>query len=752
MRGLSLLTGCLLGCAARDISNTTAVPVSAGEPCAPPVDCVVRSIRFDGNSSAFQGTGDYNVRAAMKQKDNPSFTFVAPQRRRVYLDTEVLRLDGWRIESWYAHRGFFDARFMGWDINVVRPAKFDRKGNIKRPPAVRITGRIVEGEESVLGAPVAGEDAIIWEGWESLGKGARPILSQLESGSELEAGARFSLSAVQATEGRAVTRMQELSYARASVDSAINVYPEEHIAQVRFTGELGPSCTFGPIEISGDFGIPLELVLAEITLKEGEAFRSSKLAETRARLFALGVFSVVNVTPVLDAEGYPSDVIPIRIDLSERKYRQLKLGGGVLLESGQQDIHTSAEVSHANLLNRLLRVTWYNRIGYTVIGNFELDEIADGDDTVAEEVYVVTSKGLTGESTINLMIPRFPAERFRADLDLGFERGVEQAYQFNRPSLSPSITWDPRGPWSIKLGYELEFLRYFNETADLTDLLGIDFVTNPYLLSSLEETIIYDSRDDPVNVRSGTYSILEFEEAGGPLGGQFSFFRVTADYRRYASLLDVAGLKIGGKSLRRRWGWRPMGAVAGRMAGGIILPYGADTAVPYGERLYLGGGTDVRGWATNYLGPYIRDNCESIDFDPREGRLQFEDIDPCNSENGAVALDSDTIIPIGGQISAQLGMEYRRYFRDTYGLVVFVDSGMVWNDQDSLKDSWLALTEDWSGWSSRTPMLAPTIGLGGRYKSPVGPARLDLALRLDDDERFVHQPRFRIHFALSEAF
>lgn len=754
----SLLIGSLLGCASRSGSETAAISAAVNvEPCMPPSDCVVRKIIFDGNSSAIQGTGDYSVRAAMEQQKNRRFTFLAPERRQVYLQPETLRLDGWRIETWYAHNGYFDARFLGWDVTVVRAGRTTLLGK-KRPPAVRIVGRIDEGEPTVLGGGVSSTDPVVWEGWESLGKGAAPLLSQLETSSELESGSRFSLSAVKATESAAVTRMQEQSYARTTVHSAVEVWPDELVSQVRFIGELGPDCTFGPVTVTGEFGIPRELVLAAISFEEGQAFRTSKLSETRQKLFSMGIFSVVNVTPQFNDPDLPEDVIPIHIDLTERKYRQLKLGGGVLLESGEQNAHVSAEISHANLFNRLVRMTFANQLGYSIISDVSIDGIVDEftESIVDEDAVSVSSQGITGESTINVIVPRFPGPQFQSALDLEFERGVEQAYQFYNPSFSPSVLWKPKGPWSFKFSYELEYLTYVQYTADISDLLdprlGLDF-TNPYLISSIAESIIYDSRNDPVDVRRGTYSIIEFQEAGGPLGGQFSFIKVNTDYRRYASLLDVAGLKIGGKSLRRRWNWRPLGAVAGRMAGGLILPYGANASVPYAERLYLGGGSDVRGWATDHLGPYLIEECEAgggRGWANERGESVL--IDACSSESGAYAGVNEDILPIGGTLSGLLGVEFRRYFRDTYGLVLFYDTGMVWDEYSDLVDDYDALTSDWSGWLTREKILAPTIGIGGRYKSPVGPARIDIALRLDNDQRFRHEPKLRLHFALAEAF
>jgi outer membrane translocation and assembly module TamA len=44
------------------------------------------------------------------------------------------------------------------------------------------------------------------------------------------------------------------------------------------------------------------------------------------------------------------------------------------------------------------------------------------------------------------------------------------------------------------------------------------------------------------------------------------------------------------------------------------------------------------------------------------------------------------------------------------------------------------------------------VGAGLRYKSPIGPVRLDLARRLDDEPMFSLEPRYGVHFSVSEAF
>ena len=63
-------------------------------------------------------------------------------------------------------------------------------------------------------------------------------------------------------------------------------------------------------------------------------------------------------------------------------------------------------------------------------------------------------------------------------------------------------------------------------------------------------------------------------------------------------------------------------------------------------------------------------------------------------------------------------------------LQFFADVGRVWS---SLGD--VAFVD-----------LQPSVGLGGRYVSPIGPERLDFACRLREDPMFELEDRCRIHF------
>jgi translocation and assembly module TamA len=509
--------------------------------------------------------------------------------------------------------------------------------------------------------------------------------------------------------------LQERSYAFATVEAKAEVRPSDKQVDVTVTADLGPSCKFGKVTIS-HLGspdlvrVPDELIRNELDVKDGQPYRASSLAKTQRRLFGLGVFSVVNVIP--DLENAEGAVVPVRIELARSKYRQIKVGTGILLESGKQDVHVSGDFQHVNLFNKLVRLDFENTLGYTTL--VQLDQVTE--DGIEE---VLSTSGPTVLSTLSFSVPGVPTRGWRVGNDLSFEMGVEQGYRYASQEVSPNITAQLSKKISVSASYHFQLFQYIDLQLSEDEFrktpLGLDF-REKYVLTWLGQTFTYDSRNDPMVPTRGRYGIYEIAEAGTWTGGDFNFMRLRMDQRAYWSLVSFLP-----RGMR--------GALAIRGGGGLAHPYGEETAasVPYRERLYLGGSGDVRGWVRNHLGPYICDPEAGVDCIGTPG----------NTQGG------DTILPIGGLVSLFGSLETRFYFVGDYGFVLFLDAGNAWADLDGV----------WDPSQSGLPIhLLPSTGLGARYISPIGAIRFDLARRLDQEPMYALEPRWGVHFSLSEAF
>ncbi len=677
-------------------------------PPPPPPDAVaVRAIEFDGNGAIGSGRSDYNLQSAIDQKANPRFTWLQPRRRRAYLDRETLELDAWRLETWYAHQGYFDATFRGWDLETHHDA--GRRFFFWKPPkVVSIRGYLEEHEPSVV-------RKIDYVGMNVIGG---PLLASIKQSAALQKDAVFNLDAMKASEAAAVAELQERSFAHARITTDVNVFPEENAVDVRYVAELGPSCKFGKVTIEyiGSAAkdqklIDEKLIRDELTIEEGRPYRLSELASTQRRLFGLGVFSIVNVIP--DLSDPTADVVPVAITLAPAKYRQLKVGGGLLVESGKQDVHVSLDFEHVNLFNNLVRMGFENRVGYAAL--VQIAGISeDGLDDVSK------TSGPTILSSLNFTVPRVPARAWSVNSEFAYELGVEQGYRFLSPSWSPSLRGQISKEVSVEASYHLIFFEYIDLQIDPSDfdspLASLDF-REKYLLTYLRQQVTFDDRNDVFSPTRGQYGIYSLAEAGRFLGGDFNYLKAQGDHRFYSSLNRILP-----NSLR--------GALAFRLGGGIIETFGDPqfASVPYQERLYLGGANDVRGWTQNQLGPYI--------CDPESG---YE----CTGELGVTPPNTDSIIPIGGLVRANSTVEARIYTLDGYGFVLFTDVGMVWINRGQVWDS------------SREGLPIPlqtSVGAGVRYLLDFAAVRFDVARRLGDEPMFSQLPYWNFHFSLSEAF
>jgi len=154
-----------------------------------------------------------------------------------------------------------------------------------------------------------------------------------------------------------------------------------------------------------------------------------------------------------------------------------------------------------------------------------------------------------------------------------------------------------------------------------------------------------------------------------------------------SSVLSETSFLQGFVSVRSVW---PLGDKARLLVRGEYGTTEVDdfALLPPSQRLFAGGDRSVRGYAYQQLSP----------------------------END----DGDTI---GGQYLLATSIELDYLIRGNYGAAIFLDAGNAADDP--------------------IPTLKKGLGIGARYRSPIGMIRLDLAHPLDDDDRSV-----RVHVSI----
>ena len=747
--------------------------------CAPKGTHRIKDITFEGNGmKSFGFDRDDALHSAMIQKKIPFLWRLRLDKEIQNMQYEELQVDGWRIEKWYAHEGYLDAKFLGWEIRTQR--KWGREIST-------INGKIDIGEPTLL-RDIAIEGDL-----------RNNISRDLHQKVYISEGERFRLLDLDYIESSILQELQDQTFARSTVQSKVNIWPVDcmtiqtnrhecfmaemkhfcssdpkksnsistcsvpkylkyaddeqwnkwleefrqeyplqkgtYVADIVFDVQVGPSCQFGEIRIDGPVTIPLQPIYDALHIQPGDAYHISDLYQAQQRIYQLQTFSMVSLEPSLH-ESF--SMIPIQLRLRENQFQQLRLGMGLHFENGSRQASATIDYSHMNVANHLVRLSWFNDIGYS-IRSFNQSIFEQGFDLSLDKF--LEQSGPVIESELEVLWPKYDMLPFSFSTSFSYQQGVEVSYKFVQPSLEIAIfdnfirSQSNRFPlFQAKLGYHLDYFEYRDPLVPISFLTSDGSDSPSFLLSYLFQEFTLEGRNDPIAATKGSYVMLRLQQAG--LGGQYDFWGSNIDLRRYISLVDVMTYKINknGRSLRQIIKSidklsteselldiliNPKSSVAWRLNGGIKSPYDFDfqsNSIPLAQYFMIGGSDTVRGWRNGYLGPYI---CEQ--------GIQ------CVDDTGQ-QLSKD-ILPIGGSVFAIGSLEWRRYSGD-YGVVVFSDIGMTW-----LEPSLISLQE-----------LQPSIGIGGRYKSPIGIMRVDVARRMGHSPMFQEENRYAFHFSLVEAF
>jgi outer membrane protein assembly factor BamA len=662
--GVTLVAAAVSGCASRR---------------PPAVDTQVKSVHFKKNGPWLSARSDAALRQAMA---HPTPRGVWPFRRNVDLDEEQLAEDKRRLAVHYAHEGFFDARVERWEIIEVKPATEDR------PPVVKIVGHVQPGEHSVA-------DRTRVNGAERL---STPIRRTVKRTLLAPPGDRFRLADHEARIEEARTELANLSFARASIDGQAEVDRDAREVDFLYDVEPGDPAVFGEITVEGAEGLPPAVVDQAVFIEPGDAFSAEHLGEVQKRLYGLGVFSSVDIRP--DTSG--SGDVPVTVSLTRRDPRGVEAAGGIALESGRQEVLGRAGFEHLNAFDRLLQLELDAMGGYAFLAS----SLPTGLDS-----FRGVRGGPIAEVTAAASVPVWS---WRARLEAGYEHDITEAFVTDQPSLTTSLSGPLAPKWTLSLAYRLTYNLYSDVQVDPGALRALeqapDLQEGQYFDTHLEQTLLWDTRDDVLAPTRGFRHSVTLKEAGRWLGGNYDYLGGELDLRAYQPMGRLIGQETDGLVL------------AGRVGGGYLQPYGPEErrAVPVAERLYLGGSGSVRGWIYQHLGPYV---------------CSFDSDSSCASEPGDDAEAGDDTVPVGGRVSSMGSLEVRRNW-ERFGAVAFVDAGMVWARPDLVGE---------------IPVL-PSVGIGARLKTPVGPVRGDVAVRTDNTDMFEQEPRVWMHLGIGEAF
>lgn len=641
-----VLLGCLLGlsalhgCAARRAAENVAGAEGR-----------LGSVRIRGN----RALTDDEIREHLYLQGTTWF----PLPRRRYFYPAFVPEDAERIEELYATRGYFAAEVV--DVEIKR----HRNGRVADVVFV-----VDEGPPTIVDS--------IDHAWPEGPPGGPPDRrvrrARIETRRGLQAGEPFSVKEMHQSAATMRVALQSRGYAFASVDARAEVDRPARSADVHFELRPGPWARIGDIRIEGLRLVPEHLVRNEVEQFEGKPFSPRRLQSIEDAIYGLEIFSSVTVLTVQNGRKNSVDIV---VRVTEGKPQSIRVGLGLGLDPIRWEQYLATRYRHYNLFGNLTRLQLGLRAGYA-----ELPALYNPREHGPIGVFEpsLRKKGFLEKKLVWLLEPRF-------------EVGIQQGYQFWSPSYRAGVSRFFTRFVEVGLAHNLRYVDFFAISPTLDSrksLLGLDF-RDPYMLSYISTEGWLHFTDRIVNPRNGVRAGVAYDLAGGFVGGQFDYNKITPEIRGYYT------------PLKNRLQF------AARAQAGLIIPFGDEPGAPFDLQYYLGGAATVRGFGLRRLSPTVED---------------CEDDGDCDR------------VPIGGNTMVLGNFETRaRVWRDLWA-VAFFDMGDVQSDVTEFRPG------QWNY----------AVGPGLRYKSRIGTFRVDVGFRLNQIDRFEGEPIWALHFGLGEPF
>jgi outer membrane protein assembly complex protein YaeT len=332
-------------------------------------------------------------------------------------------------------------------------------------------------------------------------------------------------------------------------------------AKLAFVGEPGKIAHFGPTTVQGNESVSDRVILREVTFKEGDLYRRSRVQDAQRRLYGMSLFQFVNVEP-MDVDKQP-DVVPTRITVAEGPSQRVNVAVGYGTE---EQARIDANYHRLNFFGGAreagAHVRWSSldrgvQLDFTQPYLFDPHTSLNvmGQQWYAfTPAYHSTTTGVTTTATYRLRQQTSAAISFRTERDAS--------------TVAPDVAAD---------------LRLRNNLIALG--LDPDTLEQRGTLNSIKLEAHHSTADRLLDAHKGYQATVSIEEAGRLLPGSFRFTQVSLDGRHYFPM-------------GRRFTWANRAQL-----GNLAAPADDPTAVPFSRKFFLGGATSVRGWGRYELSP-----------------------------------------------------------------------------------------------------------------------------------------------------
>jgi outer membrane protein insertion porin family/translocation and assembly module TamA len=450
-----------------------------------------------------------------------------PLAKAPILDESVLKDDISSIVKYYQSNGYFDAS-----------ARFSLRMN-EAGSAAEVVIDVNEGGPSII------KDIAV----ETHGTDTAELKKKLYGQITVKQGKRFEYEVYDTSKKQIEVYLVNNGYSSAVVSGKVRVNKKRHTVSVEFLVDEGMLRRFGEVSVRGNNSVKTKDITDELFFKPGELFSRAKLTQSQMKIFSLGLFKSVNVSPVVVDT---SPVVAVDVIVAEGDKMAVKFGVGYLTEA------------------KFTAQTEWDR--YYLWGSPRTLSLTAGYSSIIEDV------------SIKLLQPYFFSRKNELSITGDINREDEVSYTNEKISSQLMLKRTISSKLSAFGAYNLEVNRPIDIQTSLQEVLQETVPGTLYYVSSISAGINYISVDQPsYPSHGGTYS-LYVEPATFLLGSQVDYFKAVIENHLYGVIVDDLIL-------------------ATREKFGVIIPSRFTKDIPIFKRYFSGGSYSVRGYGYQQIGP-----------------------------------------------------------------------------------------------------------------------------------------------------
>jgi len=548
--------------------------------------------------------------------------------------------------------------------------------------------------------------------------GNRSIKREVFADLETEAGQPYSDQKLASDREKILNRYFNRGFSNATLDITAQASPTQPGREdVTFTIQEGEQFFVNQVLVAGLDHTRNFVVQREIQVAAGQPLSQQDLLDTQSKLYDLGIFNQVD-TAVQNPEGSdPQKNVLVQVQEAKRYTFTYGLGlefetglpAGTSSPTGAAGVSPRVEfdITRLNVGGRNQTLTFQSHVGRLQqrgLVSYEIPKLFDNDRL--KIFYTVFYDNSLDVST-------FTSQRLEGKIDLRQQIGKQLA------NHSTSIT------------YRFDFRRV--KASDFaTDFSPAEFnlFSLPARVGGPGITFIRDQRDNPLESTKGQYFTLDVSAASSYFGSQADFARALAQDSTYYAFgrtnhkfVIARSTTIGQEQVYRGTRVLPPGAC--QVSNLTTSCTAGISVIPLPEQFFAGGGNSHRGFGLNQAGP----------------------------------RDPDSGFPVGGSALFVNSEELRLppvslpYLGEGFGFAIFHDMGNVftaghdmikgllrWHQPDPaqcLQTGGVSIPACMTQFNnSGYDYTSHALGLGLRYKTPIGPLRFDFGYNLNPTAYF----------------